>query len=140
MILTVNTNITSSYTHHQLENNTTNLDTSLQHLSTEQHINNTKDDAANMQISNHLNSQTQKLNITMHNTNDDISLLQIAKGTLQNMTNTLQRIRTLNLQTSIVTGKQQNLHLKHDHHYHLPTLPYNLNPKINQFKLLNKTN
>lgn len=98
MVLTVNTNIASSYTRRQLESNATSLDTSLQRLSTGQRINSAKDDAAGMQISNRLNSQTRGLGVAMRNANDGISLLQVAEGALQSVTDALQRIRALGLQ------------------------------------------
>lgn len=98
MVLTVNTNIASSYTRRQLESNATSLDTSLQRLSTGQRINSAKDDAAGMQISNRLNSQTRGLGVAMRNANDGISLLQVAEGALQSVTDALQRIRALVLQ------------------------------------------
>lgn len=98
MVLTVNTNIASSFTRRQLESNGTSLDTSLQRLSTGQRINTAKDDAAGLQISNRLNSQTRGLGVAMRNANDGISLLQVAEGALQSVTDALQRIRALGLQ------------------------------------------
>lgn len=98
MVLTVNTNIASSFTRRQLESNGTRLDTSLQRLSTGQRINSARDDAAGLQISNRLNAQTRGLGVAMRNANDGISLLQVAEGALQSVTDALQRIRALGLQ------------------------------------------
>ena len=97
-MLTVNTNISSSFTRRQLESNSTALDTSLQRLSTGQRINSAKDDAAGLQISNRLTSQVRGLNVATRNANDGISLLQVAEGALQSVTDALQRIRSLGLQ------------------------------------------
>ena len=97
-MLTVNTNISSSFTRRQLESNSTALGTSLQRLSTGQRINSAKDDAAGLQISNRLTSQVRGLNVAMRNANDGISLLQVAEGALQSVTDALQRIRSLGLQ------------------------------------------
>lgn len=97
-MLTVNTNISSSFTRRQLESNSTALDTSLQRLSTGQRINSAKDDAAGLQISNRLTSQVRGLNVATRNANDGISLLQVAEGALQSVTDALQRIRALGLQ------------------------------------------
>lgn len=97
-MLTVNTNISSSFTRRQLESNSTALGTSLQRLSTGQRINSAKDDAAGLQISNRLTSQVRGLNVTTRNANDGISLLQVAEGALQSVTDALQRIRSLGLQ------------------------------------------
>ncbi len=97
-MLTVNTNIASSFTRRQLESNSTALATSLQRLSTGQRINSAKDDAAGLQISNRLTSQVRGLNVATRNANDGISLLQVAEGALQSVTDSLQRIRALGLQ------------------------------------------
>lgn len=97
-MLTVNTNISSSFTRRQLESNSTALGTSLQRLSTGQRINSAKDDAAGLQISNRLTSQVRGLNVAARNANDGISLLQVAEGALQSVTDALQRIRSLGLQ------------------------------------------
>lgn len=97
-MLTVNTNISSSFTRRQLESNSTALGTSLQRLSTGQRINSAKDDAAGLQISNRLTSQVRGLNVATRNANDGISLLQVAEGALQSVTDALQRIRSLGLQ------------------------------------------
>lgn len=97
-MLTVNTNIASSFTRRQLESNSTGLNTALQRLSTGQRINSAKDDAAGLQISNRLTSQVRGLNVATRNANDGISLLQVAEGALQSVTDALQRIRALGLQ------------------------------------------
>lgn len=97
-MLTVNTNISSSFTRRQLESNNTALGTSLQRLSNGQRINSAKDDAAGLQISNRLTSQVRGLNVATRNANDGISLLQVAEGALQSVTDALQRIRSLGLQ------------------------------------------
>nr|WP_159971089.1 flagellinolysin [Pseudomonas sp. 8Z] len=97
-MLTVNTNIASSFTRRQLESNGSGLDLALQRLSTGQRINSAKDDAAGLQISNRLNSQVRGLGVAMRNANDGISLLQVAEGSLQSVTDALQRVRSLGLQ------------------------------------------
>src|SRR3989338_295197 len=97
-MLTVNTNISSSFTRRQLESNSTALGTSLQRLPTGQRINSAKDDAAGLQISNRLTTQVRGLNVATRNANDGISLLQVAEGALQSVTDALQRIRSLGLQ------------------------------------------
>lgn len=97
-MLTVNTNISSSFTRRQLESNNKGLDTSLQRLSTGQRINSAKDDAAGLQISNRLTSQVRGLNVATRNANDAISLLQVAEGALQGVSDALQRVRSLGLQ------------------------------------------
>jgi flagellin len=97
-MLTVNTNIASSFTRRTLESNGRSLDTTLQRLSTGQRINSARDDAAGLQIANRLGSQVSGLAVATRNANDGISLLQVAEGALQGVTDALQRIRSLGLQ------------------------------------------
>lgn len=97
-MLTVNTNVASSFARRQLDSNSTALNTTLQRLSTGQRINSAKDDAAGLQISNRLTSQVRGLNQAARNANDGISLMQVAEGALQSVTDALQRIRSLGLQ------------------------------------------
>ncbi|PTU75891.1 flagellinolysin [Pseudomonas mangrovi] len=97
-MLTVNTNIASSFTRRHMEANGRDLETTLQRLSTGQRINSARDDAAGLQISNRLGSQVSGLGVAVRNANDGISLLQVAEGALQTVTDALQRIRSLGLQ------------------------------------------
>ncbi len=97
-MLTVNTNIASSFAQRQLSSNDNALNTSLQRLSTGQRINSAKDDAAGLQISNALTSQVRGLTVATRNANDGVSLLQVGEGALQSVTTALQRIRELGLQ------------------------------------------
>ena len=63
-------------------------------------INSAKDDAAGLQISNRLTAQINGLNQGNRNANDGIALAQTAEGALDEVTNMLQRIRTLALQSA----------------------------------------
>jgi len=71
------------------------LDTAFQRLSSGLRINSAKDDAAGLQISDRLTSQINGLTQGNRNANDGISLAQTAEGSLDEMTNMFQRIRTL---------------------------------------------
>ena len=78
-MLTVNTNIASSFTRRQLSTTDNALGKTLQRLSTGQRINSAKDDAAGLQISNALTSQVRGLNVATRNANDGMSMLQVGK-------------------------------------------------------------
>lgn len=97
-MLTVNTNIASSFTRRQLSSTDNALGKAMQRLSTGQRINSAKDDAAGLQISNALTSQVRGLNVATRNANDGMSMLQVGEGALESVTTALQRIRTLGLQ------------------------------------------
>ena len=100
MALSVNSNIASLNSQRQLSNATNELGTSYERLSSGKRINSAKDDAAGLQISSRLSSQINGLDQASRNANDGISLAQTAEGALDEYTNTVQRMRTLAVQSS----------------------------------------
>ncbi|GLX77650.1 flagellin [Thalassotalea insulae] len=100
MALVVNSNISSINSQRQLARSTNELGTSYERLSSGKRINSAKDDAAGLQISSRLTSQINGLNQASRNANDAISLAQTAEGALDEYTNTIQRMRTLAVQSS----------------------------------------
>ncbi|MGO4892310.1 flagellin N-terminal helical domain-containing protein [Flavobacterium sp. W21_SRS_FM6] len=99
MGLYVNTNVSSLNAQRQLFNSGQALSTSFERLSSGFRINRAADDAAGLQISDRLTTQVQGLNQAVRNANDAISLTQTAEGALGEVTNSLQRIRTLAVQS-----------------------------------------
>lgn len=99
MSLYVNTNISSLNAQRQLINSSGALDTSFQRLSSGFRINSAADDAAGLQITNRMTSQIMGLNQAVSNAQDGISVSQVAEGALQEVTNSLQRIRQLAIQS-----------------------------------------
>lgn len=99
MGLFVNTNVSSLNAQRQLTNSGNALDVSFERLSSGFRINRAADDAAGLQITDRLTSQIQGLNQAVRNANDAISLTQTAEGALSETTNSLQRIRTLAVQS-----------------------------------------
>src|SRR5690606_9177626 len=59
-----------------------------------------KDDAAGLAISNRMTSQVRGLDQAIRNANDGVSLVQTAEGALQEVTNILQRMRELSIQSA----------------------------------------
>ena len=74
------------------------LSTAMERLSTGKRINSAKDDAAGLSISNRMDSQIRGLTMAVKNANDGISLMQTAEGALDEVTNSLQRMRELAVQ------------------------------------------
>ena len=72
---------------------------SMQRLSTGLRINSAADDAAGLAISNTMTSQIDGMQQAVSNANDGISLAQTAGGALTEVTNMLQRIRELAVQS-----------------------------------------
>ena len=99
MALYVNTNTSSLNAQRQLFNSGNSLDTAFKRLSSGFRINSAADDAAGLQISNRLTSQINGLDQAARNANDGISLAQVAEGAMEEITNSLQRIRTLAIQS-----------------------------------------
>lgn len=99
MGLFVNTNVSSLNAQRQLSGSGQALSTSFERLSSGFRINRAADDAAGLQISDRLTTQVQGLNQAVRNANDAISLAQTAEGALGEVTNSLQRIRTLAVQS-----------------------------------------
>ena len=75
------------------------LATSMERLSTGKRINSAKDDAAGLAISSSMTAQIKGMNQGIRNANDGISLAQTAEGALDEVTNMLQRMRELRVQS-----------------------------------------
>lgn len=82
------------------------LSTAMERLSTGKRINSAKDDAAGLAISSTMTSQIRGMNQAIRNANDGISLAQTAEGSLGEITNMLQRIRELAVQSASGTYSQ----------------------------------
>ncbi|MBZ0333232.1 flagellin [Marinobacter sp. AL4B] len=104
MALGINTNVASLNAQNQLGKSQNMNDQALQRLSSGLRINSAKDDAAGMAISTRFQSQISGLNVATRNANDGISLAQTAEGALDEITNNLQRIRELAVQSANATN------------------------------------
>jgi flagellin len=100
MPLSVNTNIASLTAQRSLSNSQSTLETAFERLSTGKRINSAVDDAAGLAISQTLTSKFNGLNQAVRNTNDGISVVQIAEGALDEVTSILQRMRDLAVQAA----------------------------------------
>lgn len=104
MASVINTNIASLNAQRNLNTSQGDLNTSLQRLSSGLRINSAKDDAAGLAIAERFTTQINGLNQAGRNANDGISLSQTAEGALSEVTNNLQRIRELAVQSSNATN------------------------------------
>ncbi|OHY79829.1 flagellin [Marinobacter sp. AC-23] len=104
MALGINTNVASLNAQNQLSKSQGMNDQALQRLSSGLRINSAKDDAAGLAISTRFSSQISGLNVATRNANDGISLAQTAEGALNEITNNLQRIRELSVQSANSTN------------------------------------
>ena len=76
------------------------LSTAMERLSTGKRINSAKDDAAGLAISSSMTSQIRGMSQAIRNSNDGISLAQTAEGALGEVSNMLQRVRELAVQSA----------------------------------------
>ena len=104
----VNTNVKSLVAQDSLVKSGRALATSMERLSTGKRINSAKDDAAGLSISNRMDSQIRGLTMAVKNANDGISLMQTAEGALDEVTNSLQRMRELAVQAVNGTNTAQD--------------------------------
>lgn len=100
MPLSVNTNLASLTAQRSLSNSQSTLETAFERLSTGKRINSAVDDAAGLAISQTLTSKVNGLNQAIRNSNDGISVVQIAEGALDEVTTILQRMRDLAVQAA----------------------------------------
>ena len=108
MALYVNTNVSSINGQRKLTNATNALNVSYQRLASGLRINSAKDDAAGLQISDRLTSQINGLGQGNRNCNDGIAFAQTIEGAMDEMTNMLQRVRTLSIQAANGTYSQED--------------------------------
>src|ERR1700759_2886611 len=104
MTQTINTNIASLNAQRNLNASQSSLQTSLQRLSSGLRINSAADDAAGLTISQRFTAQINGLDQATRNANDGISLAQTADGALSQVSDNLQRIRELAVQSANATN------------------------------------
>ncbi|MEJ5977502.1 flagellin [Novosphingobium sp. PS1R-30] len=75
------------------------LGNAMERLSTGKRINSAKDDAAGLAIATTMTSQVRGMTQAIRNANDGIALAQTADGALNEVTNMLQRVRELSIQS-----------------------------------------
>jgi flagellin len=115
MAMTINTNVASLNAQRNLNGTKDSLSTSLQRLSSGLRINSAKDDAAGLAIAERLNSQVRGYNVAIRNSNDAISLMQVADGGAAQISDNLQRMRELAVQSAngtLNSGDRDNLQVE----------------------------
>jgi flagellin len=100
MAQVINTNVLSLNAQRNLTSSQSSLATALQRLSSGLRINSAKDDAAGLAISDRFTTQIRGLNQAVRNASDGISLAQTTESALGELTNNLQRIREIAVQSA----------------------------------------
>lgn len=100
MAQVINTNIASLNAQRNLNSSQAGTNQALERLSSGLRINGAKDDAAGLAISTRFTSQINGLNVAVRNANDGISLAETAEASMGSMTDSLQRLRELAVQSA----------------------------------------
>jgi flagellin len=100
MPLSINTNVASMAAQRSFMNSNAALETAFERLSSGKRVNSAYDDAAGLAIGKNLESRVSGLNQAIRNTNDGISMVQIAEGAMDEATTILQRMRDLAVQAA----------------------------------------
>jgi flagellin len=96
----INTNTKALAAQGSLSNVNNKLATSMERLSTGLRINSAKDDAAGLAITNRMTSDIRGFAVAIRNANDGLSMAQTAEGAIGQVTDMLQRMRELAVQSS----------------------------------------
>jgi flagellin len=100
----INTNVTSLNTQRNLSASQSSLNTAVQRLSSGMRVNSAKDDSAGLAIAERMGAQVKGMNVAIRNANDAVSLAQTAEGALGKVSDMLQRMRELSVQSANATN------------------------------------
>jgi flagellin len=117
MGLRINTNTASLNAQRNLRGSKLGLDKSLERLSSGFRINRAGDDAAGLAISENLRAQIRGLKQAQRNASDGISLIQVAEGSLNEISSIMIRLRELGVQAASDTigpVERQFLNVEYD--------------------------
>jgi flagellin len=100
MGMSVRTNIAAVSSINTLNKSQSNLSSSLEKISSGLRINRAADDAAGLGVATRMESDNTSLKQAMRNTNDGISMVQTAEGSIEQLSNILIRFRELTVQAA----------------------------------------
>ena len=100
MGLRINTNVASINAQRNMRSTRLNLDKSLEKLASGFRINKAGDDAAGLAISESLRAQIRGYSQALRNTQDGISMIQVAEGGLNEVSSIMIRLRELGVQAA----------------------------------------
>ena len=113
----INNNISSLTATNALSKTESAMNKSIEKLSSGLRINRAADDAAGLAVSEKMRSQIRGLEVAKRNTQDGVSLVQTAEGSMDEIHNMLQRLRELNVQATngiYTTEDKDNLQAEAD--------------------------
>jgi flagellin len=104
MAQTINTNMAALTAQRHLNTAQGSLATSMERLSSGLRVNSARDDAAGLAIASRMETQIKGQNVAIRNANDAVSLAQTAEGAIGKITDMLQRMRELAVQSANATN------------------------------------
>jgi len=102
----INTNVKALHTQYALKNSARAQTVAMEQLSTGKRINSARDDAAGMAIAKRMSQQIRSLDMAIRNAGDAVALIQTAEGATGTITDMLQRMRELAIQSLNDTNSQ----------------------------------
>jgi len=96
----INTNTAALNAQYYLSKTNKDMESTMAKLSSGQKVNSAADDAAGLAIASRMTAQIRGLAMAVKNSNDSMSLAQTAEGAMEEVTNMLQRIRELAVQSA----------------------------------------
>jgi len=99
----INTNTASLVAQKNLVANSAGLQNSIARLSSGLRVNSARDDAAGLAIATRMSADIRGMDVAKRNANDGVSALQVADGTLGAVSDNLQRMRELAVQSATGT-------------------------------------
>ena len=103
MGMRIRTNVSAITAQRFMSDNRDAMAKNLERLSSGYRINKSSDDAAGLAISESLRGKVRGLNVAKRNANDAVSMVQVAEGSMNEMTNILIRLRELTVQSATDT-------------------------------------
>ncbi len=114
MALKINYNYQSDFTHANVLNTEFAMNKNMEKLATGHRINSAADDAAGLYIADQLKTYAVSLDQGTKNAQDGVSIAQIAQGSMQNVYNILNDIKSKTIQAANTTDKDARGQLQQD--------------------------
>lgn len=104
----IGTNVLSMNARRSLYENEKRMNVAMENLATGKKLNNASDNPANIAIVTRMHARASGMRAAIRNNEDAISMLRMAEAALQTVTNILQRMRDLAVQSANGTNSNKN--------------------------------
>ncbi len=104
----IGTNVLSMNARQSLYENEKRMNIAMEHLATGKKLNHASDNPANVAIVTRMHARASGMRVAIRNNEDALSMLRTAEGALQTVTNILQRMRDLAVQSANDTNSNKN--------------------------------